>query len=159
MANFRCIPIPSQTAERFRVTGTDDWGNVLRRLEATDGHSFPCRHCLAFARPGEMMLLGSYLLPRPCGIYWTPSPIFVHAEACAPFAAENELAPIIRGGALVSLRAYDAADQCLYDLGHVSPGADLDVPLGRALDDSRTAFLSMHTARPGCMLCQIERSS
>ena len=26
------------------------------------------------------MLLGSYDLPRPLGIYWTPSPIFLHAE-------------------------------------------------------------------------------
>jgi len=158
MAHFRCIPIPSETAERFRQSGEDDRGNLIRRMEATDGTSFPCRHCLCYARPGELLLLGSYDLPRPLGIYWTPSPIFVHAEACRPFRSENEMAPIVRAHALVSLRCYDAADQCLYDLGEVSPGADLEAPLGRALDDPRTAFLSVHTARPGCMLCQIERA-
>ncbi|MGH7104440.1 MAG: DUF1203 domain-containing protein [Acetobacteraceae bacterium] len=157
MANFRCIPIPSDTAARFRATGKDDRGNTLRDIAATDAHSFPCRHCLGYARPGETMLLGSYDLPRPRGIYWTPSPIFVHAEACPAFAPDNVIAPIVRENALVSLRAYDSRDQCLYDLGQVSAGADLDAPLARALDDPRTSFLSMHTARPGCMLCQIER--
>ncbi|MGH7191714.1 MAG: DUF1203 domain-containing protein [Acetobacteraceae bacterium] len=157
MANFRCIPIPSDTAARFRATGKDDRGNTLRELEVTDAHAFACRHCLFYARPGEIMLLGSYDLPRPRGIYWTPSPIFVHAEACPAFASDDMLAPIVRENALVSLRAYDSGDQCLYDLGHVSAGADLDAPLAQALDDPRTSFLSMHTARPGCMLCQIER--
>ncbi|MGH7070887.1 MAG: DUF1203 domain-containing protein [Acetobacteraceae bacterium] len=157
MANFRCIPIPSETAARFRATGKDDRANPLRAIAAPGAGSFPCRHCLAFAQPGEMMLLGSYNLPRPRGIYWTPSPIFVHREACAAYASDNVIAPIVRDYALVSLRAYDQADQCLYDLGHVSAGADLDAPLRRALDDPRTSFVSIHTARPGCMLCQIER--
>ncbi len=39
--------------------------------------------------------------------------IFVHAEACRPFVSENELPPIVREHTLVSLRCYDAADQCL----------------------------------------------
>lgn len=157
MTNFRCIPIPSETAARFRATGKDDRGNTLRALAATGAPSFPCRHCLAFGRAGELMLLGSYDLPRPRGIYWTPSPIFVHGEACPAFASDNLVAPIVRDNTLVSLRAYDQADQCLYDLGEVSSGADLEAPLRRALDDPRTSFLSVHTARPGCMLCQIER--
>jgi len=28
-------------------------------MVATDGNSFPSRQCLRFAKPGEMMLLGS----------------------------------------------------------------------------------------------------
>nr|WP_281276994.1 DUF1203 domain-containing protein [Methylobacterium radiodurans] len=43
---------------------------------ATASGGFPCRHCLQLARPGEGILLGSYSLPLPLGIYWTPSPIF-----------------------------------------------------------------------------------
>lgn len=158
MATFRCIPIPAETAKRFRASGTDDRGNPIRQVTGTAERLCPCRHCLGFSRPGEPMLLGSYDLPRPRGIYWTPSPIFVHAEACRRFEAEDALPPIVRGYALVSLRAYDVADQCLYDLGHVGAGADFEAPLRRALDDPRTAFVSVHTAKPGCMLCQIERS-
>jgi hypothetical protein len=157
MTAFQCIAISTGTAERFRATGRDDNGNVLRRMEATETGSFPCRHCLCFARPGETMLLGSYNLSRPLGIYWTPSPIFVHAEACARFSAANVVAPIISAGTLVSVRAYDAADQCLYDLGQVCAGKEVDAPLDRALADPRTAFVNVHTARPGCLLSRVER--
>lgn len=105
------------------------------------------------------MLLGSYNLPRPRGIYWTPSPIFLHADACARFVLKNEVAPIVRSNSLVSVRAYDNADQCLYDLGQVCSGEAVDLPLGRALDDPRTAFVNIHTARPGCLLARVERAN
>ena len=156
MTPFQCIPIPTDVAERFRRSLIDDSGNALRSIEATEHGSFPCRHCLAFAKPGERMLLGSYNLPQPQGIYWTPSPIFIHERPCLRFTAENAVAPIIGQGALISIRAYDSADQCIYDLGHVCAGAAMDAPLDQALSDPRTAFVNIHTARPGCMLARIE---
>ena len=159
MTAFRCVPIETETADRFRRTGLDDGGNALRRIEAAAGGGFPCRHCLRPAAPGETVLLGSYNLPRPRGIYWTPSPIFLHAEACARFEAQGEVAPIIRRNALVSVRAYDGADQCIYDLGQVCPGEEVDAPLERALGDPRTAFVNVHTARPGCLLSRVERAA
>jgi hypothetical protein len=156
MTQFHCVPIKTEIAERFRRTGVDDNGNVLRRMEAAHENGFPCRHCLRCAALGETMLLGSYNLPRPRGIYWTPSPIFLHAEACTSFASTNEVAPIIRLNSLVSVRAYDEADQCIYELGQVCSGEDVDAPLERALGDARTIFLNIHTARPGCLLSRVE---
>jgi hypothetical protein len=157
MTAFRCIAIETETANRFRRTGHDDNGNELRRVVATADRGFPCRHCLRLGAPGEAFLLGSYNLPRPRGIYWTPSPIFLHEAACTCAVAENEVAPIVRANALVSIRAYDAADQCLYDLGQVCAGKIVDDPLERALSDPRTAFVNIHTARPGCLLARVER--
>ncbi len=159
MTAFQCLPIDTEIAERFRSTGLDDNGNTLRRMVATPGGNFPCRHCLRSAAAGETVLLGSYNLPRPRGIYWTPSPIFVHADACPRFEAANQVAPIVRLNALVSVRAYDAADQCIYDLGQVCAGEEVDAPLERALGDARTAFVNIHTARPGCLLSRVERSA
>lgn len=158
MTAFRCLPIETAIADRFRRTGLDDNGNTLRQIVAAPGGNYPCRHCLCSAVAGETVLLGSYNLPRPRGIYWTPSPIFVHAEACPRFAAANEVAPIVRTNALVSVRAYDGADQCIYDLGQVCAGEEVDGPLGRALGDARTAFVNIHTARPGCLLARVERT-
>lgn len=157
MTAFRCIAIETAVAERFRQTGRDDNGNAIRRMTATAAGGFPCRHCLRSGQAGETMLLGSYNLPKPRGIYWTPSPIFVHEAPCPRAEAENELAPIIRINALVSVRAYDAADQCLYDLGQVCAGEEVERPLDRALSDPRTAFVNVHTARPGCLLSLVER--
>jgi hypothetical protein len=158
MTAFQCVPIETETAKRFRRTGLDDNGNVLRRIVANAAGGFPCRHCLRSAAPGQAVLLGSYNLPRPRGIYWTPSPIFVHADACTRFDAANEVAPIVRSNTLVSVRAYDAEDQCIYDLGQVCPGDEVDEPLGRALGDPRTAFVNIHTARPGCLLSRVDHA-
>ena len=157
MTHFACIAIPTETAERFRRTSIDDNDNRLRRMVATETGGFPCRHCLRLARPGEAMLLGSYNLPRPLGIYWTPSPIFLHEADCPRAEARDEVAEIIRRNPLVSVRAYDSNDQCLYDLGHVCAGDEVDAPLARALSDHRTQFVNVHTARPGCLLSQVER--
>lgn len=157
MTRFQCIPIATETAERFRRSGRDDRGNQVRRVVAASSGRFPCRHCLRPAEPGEALLLGSYDLPRPRGIYWTPSPIFLHEDACPRADAMQEVAPIIRENPLVSVRAYDASDQCLYDLGEVCTGRDVDGPLERALADPRTAFVNVHTARPGCLLSLVMR--
>jgi len=157
MAAFRCIPIETETAERFRRTHMDDNGNAVRHAIAVGSGNFPCRHCLRPAMAGETVLLGSYNLPRPRGIYWTPSPIFVHAEACERFDIDGEVAPVVRSNSLISIRAYDAADQCIYDLGSVCAANEIDRPLALALDDVRTAFINIHTARPGCLLCRVER--
>jgi hypothetical protein len=156
MTRFRCVPIDAETAKRFRHSFVDDRGNPVRRMIATEPGGFPCRSCLRLAVPGEAMLLGSFNLPRPRGIYWTPSPIFVHEEPCAPFEAVDEVAPIVLVNGLVSVRAYDAADQCIYDLGQVCTGDAAAAPLERALADARTAFVNIHTARPGCLLCTVE---
>ena len=64
MTHFRCIPIPTETAQRWRLTGLDDFGNPLRRIVST-GTGAPCRHCLRNGAKGEEMLLGSYRSPAP----------------------------------------------------------------------------------------------
>ena len=157
MSRFQCVAIDPAVAERFRATGVDDRGNALIRMTATADGGFPCRVCLAYAKPGEEVLLGSYDLVKPQGVYWTPSPIFVHAEPCVPYAGADEVAEIVRRNAIVSVRAYDARGMVLYDLGRVSDGAEVDEPLAAALGDERTEFVNIHTARPGCLLCRVER--
>ena len=112
MTGFRCIPIATETAARFRATGRDDRGNRLRQRVRGEDSSCPCRHCLRYARDGETVLLGSYDLPGPSGVYWTPSPIFVHVDDCPRYDGHDE---IPRSSAVRSSRgrAYDAEDQCL----------------------------------------------
>lgn len=157
MTQFRCVPIETEIATRFRATGIDDNGNTLRRMAAANATGFPCRHCLRCAASGEMMLLGSYNLIGPRGIYWTPSPIFVHADDCERFSGDDIVAPIIRMNPIVSVRAYDGADQCIYDLGQVCAGGDVQAPLAAAFADERTMFVNVHKARPGCLLARVER--
>ena len=156
MPAFRCVAIATEVAERFRRTGLDDRGLPVHR-RVVDGPGFPCRHCLQLGQPGEAMLLASYNLPHPQGVYWTPSPVFLHAGPCPRFSAENQVAPIVLANALVSVRSYDAAELCLYELGGVAEGAAVAPLLGRALADARVRFINIHTARPGCLLTAVEK--
>ena len=156
MPSFRCIPIPTETVARWRTTGRDDRGNALHR-RVVDGPGFPCRHCLKLGEPGEDMLLGSYDLPHPRGVYWTPSPIFFHARGCSRFDSIDQIAPTVLANGFVSVRSYDAEEMCLYDLGAVSEGANVAPILERALADPRTRYINIHTARPGCLLTAVEK--
>jgi hypothetical protein len=108
MIGFRCIPMDTGSAIRFRQTGCDDAGNPLHRRIAD--HPAPCRHCLAESQIGVPVLLGSYHFGRPHGVYWTPSPIFLHAEPRERFAQVDFVPEIVRHR-LVSARVYDA-DTC-----------------------------------------------
>ena len=155
---FRCISIDTAVAERFRATGADDTGEVLRRVtvrRVAGGGLSPCRHCLSPIEDGRDALLGSYRLERPLGAYWTPSPIFVHADTCARFDAANRL-PEFMHGIPLSVRAYDADDQMVYDLSDLTSGAEAEALIERGLGDERTRYANIHTGRFGCFLCRVE---
>ena len=144
MIGFRCIPMDTASATRFRQTGRDDAGNSLHRKIAD--HPAPCRHCLKDSQIGAPVLLGSYHFGRPHGVYWTPSPIFLHAEPCERFE-QWEIVPDIVRNRMVSVRAYDADDMCIYELGDVCDGIDVERLLNRALADRRTDCVNIHRAR------------
>lgn len=157
MSHFRCVPMDTQSAQRFRATRMDDRGGPAHS-RIVDGPGFPCRHCLKLGEIGEEMLLVSWDLPRPIGPYWTPSPVFVHLRDCVRAEVEDALPETVRENMIVSLRHYDAAGMCLYDLGMVSAGDAVEESVRRNLEDPRVAFINIHTARPGCWLCSVERS-
>ena len=156
MTQFRCLPMDTAAAARFRATAQDDRGGAVHR-RSVDGPGFPCRHCLRLGLPGETMLLASWDLPLPQGAYWTPSPVFLHAHDCDAAVIEDALPETVRANALVSLRHYDAEGMCLYDLGIVVAGDQAEAALRERIGDGRVAYVNIHTARPGCWLTRAER--
>ena len=58
----------------------------------------------------------------------------------------------------VSVRSYDRDDVCIYDLAQAVEGLAVDPARERAVSDPRTKFLYVHTAKPGCLLCRVERT-
>jgi Protein of unknown function (DUF1203) len=154
---FRCIAMPTATAERFRTSGSDDFGNPVRALTAEADHGYFCRHCLAQPAKGHAVLLGSYDIGPPKGHYWQPSPIFIHGESCPRFASDDEIPAAVRAIQLVNVRPYDRDDRMLYDLNDTVTGDRLETLLARCFADERTCFANIHTGRPGCFLCRVER--
>jgi len=156
--SFHCVSMATAAAERFRQTGKDDAGDELHRVTVRSepgGGVSPCRHCLSPIEDGRDALLGSYHLERPLGAYWTPSPIFVHADTCARFETVDALPAFMRGIPL-SVRAYNADDQMIYELSDVTSGTDADALIERGLGDPRARYANIHTAKFGCFLCRVE---
>jgi len=156
--SFRCVSMDSAAVERFRQTGKDDAGADLRRVtveRVPGGGLSPCRHCLTPIEDGRDALLGSYHLERPLGAYWTPSPIFVHADSCDRFDAAGTL-PEFMHGIPLSVRAYDGDDQMVYELSGLAEGADANAMIERGLGDGRARYANIHTAKFGCFLCRVE---
>jgi hypothetical protein len=155
MTRFRCVPMDTASALRFRTMRREDRGGLVHE-RVVDGPGFPCRHCLRLGAPGETMLLASWDLPLPQGPYWTPSPVFLHAQDCAAAALEDALPETVTENAIVSLRHYDAEGMCLYDLGVLVPGKTALEALRARIGDPRVAYVNIHTARPGCWLARVE---
>jgi hypothetical protein len=152
---FSLYPMGTASAIRFRQTERDDAGNSLHGM-ITD-HPAPCRHCLADAQIGTAILLGSYHSEgRMVSIRHQARPIFLHAEPCERLEQVDSLPEIVRHR-LVSVRAYDPDDMCIYELGDVCDGTEVERLLDRALADRRTDYVNINTARPGSFLCRVER--
>jgi hypothetical protein len=154
---FRCLAMPTAKADQFRTSGIDDFGNRTRMLTADADTGYFCRQCLGQAGKGRAVLLGSYNVEEPKGHYWQPSPIFIHAESCPRFTRDDEIPPAIRAIQLVNVRPYDRDDRLLYDLNDTVTGDRLEALLARCLADERTRFANIHSGRPGCFLCRVER--
>ncbi|HLY55180.1 MAG TPA: DUF1203 domain-containing protein [Stellaceae bacterium] len=156
--DIRYLAMPTATAERFRQAGTDDFGNRLRGITAESDRGYICRHCLGQPGKGREALLGSYNTGEPKGHYWQPSPVFICAAPCLRFERENEVPAEIAAIQLVNARPYDADHRLLYDLNDTTTGDRLGALVRRCLEDQRTAFVNVHTGRPGCFLCRVERT-
>jgi hypothetical protein len=156
---FRCMAMTTEAVNRLRDSGIDDFDNPVRRMTAVADTGFFCRHCLAQPGKGRDILLGSYNVARPKGHYWSPSPIFLCAAACERFERDDEIPPAVRAIQLVNVRPYDADERLLYDLNDTTTGDHLQPLLERCLADPRTEYVNIHTGRPGCFLCRVERSS
>lgn len=154
---FRCIAMPSETADRFRRSDEDDFHNALRHVTAAADEGYFCRHCLAQPGKGYPVLLGSWNIQPPRGHYWQPSPIFLCAKSCERFEQDDMVPPAVRAIQLVNARPYDADDRLLYDLNDTVTGDRLRPLVQRCLEDPRTRYVNIHTGRPGCFLCRVER--
>lgn len=150
--DYAFVALPSETVAQLR----DDVaaGTLLARRVVVSESGAPCRHCLHPADAGDELLLLTF---QPFGgdsPYTVPSPIFIHAEPCAPYAVTGEVPPVVRSG-LRAVRSYD----CNHDLvdGDVVPGSDVEALVERLLDDERADYLHVYSATAGCFTCRIER--
>ena len=152
--SLRFVPLPAPLPDVDTLPE-----GAVRTVTARDG-GYPCRRCLRDAAVGDVLTLLPYDPFLGTSPYRQPGPVYVHAEGCAPDAAEltpGEGGPVPRqlASRQVSVRAF--TDRHLMVDAAVTDGADLGPVAERLLAASRTAYLHVHFAAPGCFAVRVER--
>lgn len=154
MTSYRCVPLSTADAMRYRQMSADDFGYPIQRLRSEE--TYPCRHCLQEASGEHGMLLLSHQLYEPPTVYGHPTAIFLCAEECPRFDVADEVPPII-AHRHVSFRAFDNRGMMLYGANELAESGGHEAAIRRILGKPEVAFINAHTAKAGCMLCHIER--
>ena len=151
-SNFRIVPLATEIAEAARhavTSGASDHAVMT----ADSPRTYPCRHCLRWAQPGERVILFPY--PAiPAGYPYSESgPIFVHSEACERYKATGEFPADFRNGRV--FRAYNSG----YDMIDAKPvnGDESEAVIEKLLGNPETAFVDARSADRGCYTFRIER--
>jgi hypothetical protein len=150
--NFRIVPLATEVTEgarRAAATGVSD--HVM--LTADSPNSYPCRHCLHWANPGERVILFTYPSVPPGRPYSETGPIFVHVEPCERYDAIHEYPPDFRNGRV--FRAYDA-DYNMIDAVVVN-GSEPEVVIEKLFENPETKFLQARSVTRGCYTFGVER--
>jgi len=155
MTLFHCIAIRTDDAARLRRAVSDDFGYAIQRFDLD--RTYPCRHCLREASGKAGMLLLSYQAPKPKSVYGHPTAIFMCASDCKRFEQPNTIPDIVRNR-LVSFRAFRSDGMMIYDANEIVEGDGHDAAVRRIFDRDEVAYINAHTAKPGCLLCHIERT-
>jgi hypothetical protein len=142
---------------RARQAGAPDANGQAPELHVSDGDGVPCRHCLKEVAAGEPYLVLAHRpfpAPQP---YAEQGPIFLHADECPGFGAQDQVPPVIAARKEMIVRGYSADDRIAYGSGRVVATADLREAAQRILADPAVAYVHVRSASNNCYLCRIER--
>lgn len=149
---FQILPLKTEIAEAARqiaARGAQD--HVVVTAESPE--TFPCRHCLRWAEPGERLILFPYAA-IPSGYPYSESgPIFVHADACERYQA-NEYPSDFREGRV--FRAYNSANQIID--ARVVNGTVPEEVIENLFANPETAFVHVRSVTRGCYAFAIGRT-
>lgn len=145
---FRLVPIESSIADGLRATGGI-------RYTADSKPGYPCRQCLRDAEIGEELILVAYDPFTHDSPYRSTSPIFLHAQPCAPVPRADALPELLTVRTL-SVRAFD--DQAMMTNAEVIEGRDLEETIERFFEDLDVDQIHVHNASPGCWAVTVTRA-
>ena len=153
MPEFLVRPIARGITTTVRATlRSPQYGHPVHR-ELARGTG-PCRECLSpFAVQYDERLLFTYNPFGDSGAIPQPGPVFIHADACEPFAGEG-----YPGG----LRSLPILAEAHFSDGTRSAPRKVvpdmaSATLSELLDDSRVEFLHLRHADAGCFIARVER--
>ena len=151
-SNFRVVPLPTEVAETARAAARGGAADHVT-VTADSPKSYPCRHCLRWAEPGERMILFPFASIAPGRPYSESGPIFVHGSSCERYSAVDEFPAEFRTGRVI--RAYNSQHDMI--AAEVANSEEPEAVIERFLQNMDTAFVQVRSATRGCYTMKVER--
>jgi hypothetical protein len=153
---FRVQAIPAAVLDRIRAAGHDDFDNPLAAILDEAGGS-PLRCCLRPSAPGDVVCLISYRpFARP-GPYAEVGPVFVHAEACPGYAANDRYPDGYRDWPTMIFRPYRRDGAIAYDAIRMGDASTAGALVAEILADPDIEFIHTRNVAAGCYMFTITR--
>ncbi len=152
-SNFRIIPLPTEIADAARRavnTGASDHAVVT----ADSPGSCPCRHCLRWAQPGERVILFPHAAIPSGYPYSETGPIFVHAQKCDRYSADDEYPAAFRNGRV--FRGYNSNYQIID--AKVVNGREPEAVIQEFFHNPDVAFVDVRSVTRGCFTFRVQRA-
>jgi hypothetical protein len=149
---FRIMAVPTEIAEAARRAANAAAADHSL-LTTTAPETYPCRHCLRWAKPGEPVILFPYTAIPSGHPYSESGPIFVHAENCQSYNMPNEYPGDFRTGR--AFRVYDS-NYNIIDAQLVD-GREPEGVIQELFENPQTSFIDVRSLTRGCFTFRIQR--
>jgi Protein of unknown function (DUF1203) len=91
MQKLKIVAMPTAVADAVRASMKSPLYGFPAHRETATGRA-PCRHCLQLIRPqDEELILFTYDAFHGQGVWPSPGPVYIHAEACPRFAGNGSM--------------------------------------------------------------------
>jgi len=149
--------MPTADAQSIWNGGIDAYGLTPERM-TSDGPGHPCRHCLANIDAGKELFVFAYRPFPKLQPYAETGPIFLHAEPCRRYQAEEVTPPVLETSPDFILRGYGQDHRIVYGTGAVTIKAAIAAYAQQLLAYPEIAYVHVRSARNNCYQCRIERA-
>jgi hypothetical protein len=155
VVNFQLIPIPDRVAREVRESLKSPQYGHPAHVETATGYG-PCRSCLrTFVEGQERRILFTYNPFDGLESYPSPGPIFIHEQACVPFAPGDEFDVVLRKLPLV-LKAF-GENRWLIAEERFADGM-MEERVEQMFGNAAVNYIHLRNGEAGCFIARIERS-
>lgn len=155
--NIQFIAIPTERARHLQYGGKDENGHEPETM-VSDGHGFPCRHCLKGIEKNEEVLVVAYRPFPEKQPYAESGPIFLHKKACTSQQSNRKIPDNIKSQGITLIRGYNSENRIVYGTGKTIKSLDIEIEALRMFEADNVAYIHARSATNNCFTCRIERA-
>lgn len=148
--------LPTHIVRDIKSRGRDTYDLPIEH-HISDGHVYPCRHCLGVIPKGAPYLVLAHRPFNGVNPYTETGPIFLCADNCTAY--EGSKVPPAMDSPTYLMRGYTADERILYGTGTVTKRPDIMARAAEILHNPDAAFVDVRSAMNNCWQSRITRDA